>query len=55
MTKGNVLACTTIILNTSISCEKLLLLIKRIFFFGTLSWFDRLQTSLHTCRPEWNI
>ena len=55
MTKDNVLAWTTIILNTAISCENLLLLIKRFFFFDTLSLFDRLETSLHTCRHEWNI
>ena len=39
MTRGNVLACKTIFLNTAVSYENLLLLITSIVFFSTLPLF----------------
>ena len=33
MTRGNVLGCTTVVLNTAVSYENLLLLIASFFFF----------------------
>ena len=39
MTRGYILTCTKIFLNTAVSCENFLLLITRIFFFGSLHLF----------------